>query len=418
MTTPENLAVLARPADVGRVPVTLLTGFLGAGKTTLLNQLMRLPEMASAAVFINEFGEIGIDHHLVERIDEALVILESGCVCCSVQGDLMAELKRLHDRMARRDIPQVSRVVIETTGLADPMPVVRALMEDRFVSARFRCDGIVTVVDSEHACAQLAHHREARVQVSMADRIVLSKTDLATRATRAELTKVLMALNPAAPRVSAAEAVDAVGTVLGGGLYAPEQIPRDLDGWLQAHIPSGSRAETMSVPFPCVTQDPHSGRVRSFSIRLPEPVAWRGFSVRIGEILARWSGQILRLKGIVAVEGIETPTAIQCVQDTAYAPVHMARWPKQDATGALRAGQGAVVVIGEDLTAEDEQAIRALLTEFPADRLALRRAAALPDLATRNWLNERMPLASRPGMSSEAFVIQPRFLRDAQGSVA
>ena len=410
MTTPENLAVLARPADVGRVPVTLLTGFLGAGKTTLLNQLMRLPEMASAAVFINEFGEIGIDHHLVERIDEALVILESGCVCCSVQGDLMAELKRLHDRMARRDIPQVSRVVIETTGLADPMPVVRALMEDRFVSARFRCDGIVTVVDSEHACAQLAHHREARVQVSMAD--------LATRATRAELTKVLMALNPAAPRVSAAEAVDAVGTVLGGGLYAPEQIPQDLNGWLQAHIPSGSRAETMSVPFPRVTQDPHSGRVRSFSMRLPEPVAWRGFSVRIGEILARWSGQILRLKGIVAVEGIETPTAIQCVQDTAYAPVHMARWPKQDATGALRAGQGAVVVIGEDLTAEDEQAIRALLTEFPADRLALRRAAALPDLATRNWLNERMPLASRPGMSSEAFVIQPRFLRDAQGSVA
>lgn len=417
MTTPENLAVLARPADVGRVPVTLLTGFLGAGKTTLLNQLMRLPEMASAAVFINEFGEIGIDHHLVERIDEALVILESGCVCCSVQGDLIAELKRLHDRMARRDIPQVSRVVIETTGLADPMPVVRALMEDRFVSARFRCDGIVTVVDSEHACAQLAHHREARVQVSMADRIVLSKTDLATRAARAELTKVLRALNPAAPRMSAAEAVEAVSTVLGGGLYAPEQIPQDLGGWLQAHVPSGSRTKTMSAPFSPVTHDHHSGRVRSFSVRLPKPVAWRGFSVRIGEILARWSGQILRLKGIVAVEGIDTPTAIQCVQDTAYAPVHMARWPKQDATGALRAGQGAVVVIGEDLTAEDEQAIRALLTEFPADRLALRRAAALPDLATRNWLNERMPLASRPGMISEAFVIQPRFLRDAHGSV-
>ncbi|MDD8024690.1 MAG: GTP-binding protein, partial [Paracoccaceae bacterium] len=132
MTSPENLAVLARPAAPGRVPVTLLTGFLGAGKTTLLNQLMQAPEMATAAVFINEFGEIGIDHHLVERIDEALVILDSGCLCCTVQGDLIAELKRLHDRMARREIAPVSRVVIETTGLADPMPVVRALMEDRF----------------------------------------------------------------------------------------------------------------------------------------------------------------------------------------------------------------------------------------------------------------------------------------------
>ncbi|WP_372604041.1 GTP-binding protein [Actibacterium sp.] len=409
MSTPENLAVLAQPKAEGRVPVTLLTGFLGAGKTTFLNRLMTLPEMASAAVFINEFGEIGIDHHLVERIDEALVILESGCVCCTVQGDLIAELKRLHDRVARREIPPVSRVVIETTGLADPMPVVRALMEDRFASARFRCDGIVTVVDSGHALAQLAHHREARVQVSMADRLVMSKTDLSDRATRHALMQRLAELNPAAPRLEVDDASQSVDKIFGGGLYASEQAPQDLALWLgQAAGIAATPATALTLP---TAAHAHSGRVRSFSVRLPQPVAWRGFAVRIGEILGRWQGKILRLKGIVAVDGITAPMAIQCVQSTAYAPVRLARWPSH---GAISAGQGAVVVIGEGLSPEDEHEIRALLADLPADALALRRAAAQPDLATRNWLGERMPLATRPGLSSGAFVIQPRFLRDAR----
>ncbi len=409
MTFPENLAVLADPVVPGRVPVTLLTGFLGAGKTTLLNRLMPAPEMATAAVFINEFGEIGVDHHLVERIDDALVILDSGCLCCTVQGDLIAELKRLHDRMARREIPPVSRVVIETTGLADPMPVVRALMEDRFVSARFRCEGIVTVVDAEHGTGHLARNREARLQVSMADRIVMSKTDLADRATRHALDRRLTELNPAAPRLTAAEAGRSAGLLFGGGIYAPEATPQDLGGWLGREAGINWSSPVPEVPLR-TAGDAHSGRVRSFSVRLPAPVAWRGFALRIGEVLDCWQDKILRLKGIVAVQGIAAPTAIQCVQATAYAPVRLSRWPD---SGVISAGQGAVVVIGEDLTAADEAAIRALLGDLPADALALRRAAALPGLATRNWFNERMPLAARPGLVSDAFLIQPRFLRDA-----
>ena len=143
-----KVAHVLRQGTGGRIPVTILTGFLGAGKTTMLNRLVTRPDMAGVAVFINELGDIGIDHHLVERIDDALVILDSGCLCCTVQGDLIAALMRLHQQMARREIAPVQRVVIETTGLADPSPVVRALMEDRQVSARFRCDGVLTVVDA------------------------------------------------------------------------------------------------------------------------------------------------------------------------------------------------------------------------------------------------------------------------------
>ncbi|MBP6195577.1 MAG: GTP-binding protein, partial [Methyloversatilis sp.] len=137
-------------APVDRIPVSLLTGFLGAGKTTLLNKLMKHPAMAGTAVLINEFGEVGIDHHLVEQLDDTMVLLDSGCLCCSVQGDLIAALKQLHLRSSKREIPPITRVVIETTGLADPVPVIYTLMEERFVAARFVCDSVLTVVDATH----------------------------------------------------------------------------------------------------------------------------------------------------------------------------------------------------------------------------------------------------------------------------
>ena len=145
-------------APVDRIPVSLLTGFLGAGKTTLLNALMQNPAMAGTALLINEFGEVGVDHHLVDKIDDSTVLLDSGCLCCSVQGDLVKALKTLHQRSSRREIPPVARVVIETTGLADPVPVVYTLMEERFIAARYVCDSVLTVVDATHCDAQLDAH--------------------------------------------------------------------------------------------------------------------------------------------------------------------------------------------------------------------------------------------------------------------
>lgn len=381
----------------GRVPVTILTGFLGSGKTTLLNALTARPDMAGVAVFINEFGDVGIDHHLVERVDDTLVILESGCLCCTVQGDLIEALMRLHERMSRRGIAPVSRVLIETTGLADPAPVVRALMEDRQVSARFRCDGVLTVVDTERARAQIARHREARVQVSLADRLLLSKCDLASRAERTALERELEALNPAAARIALHQGEADPQVLFGGGLYVSGQAPAAVTGWL-----AGQRNAVKSV-FHC---EPHSGRVSSFVVTLDEATGWRGFAVTMGEILLRWAGRLLRVKGLVSIAGLDEPVAVQCVDGAAYAPVRLTAWPT---SGPLADRQGRLVFIGEDLDVHVEADIRARLAVMPGDREALRRAA-VTGLPTRTWLGERMPLTPRPGLVSDAFIIQPRVL--------
>ena len=429
--------------DSGRIPVTVLTGFLGAGKTSLLNRLVGRADMAGTALFINELGAVGIDHHLVETVDETLTILDSGCLCCTVQGDLMEALMRLHARVARREIPPVVRVLIETTGLADPVPVLRALTEDRQVSARYRCDGVLTVVDAERGRGQLARHREAVAQAAVADRLLLSKTDCAGRVERAALERELEALNPAAPRLDLQGGDIGPAALFGGGLYDTGAVPGDLSRWLGAKSEAASSMpetggvspgacadfhghehgpecgpECASVSesgagraFPAQPSGAarHSGRVRSFVVTFDATPVWRGLAVALGEILDEWGPRLLRVKGLIGVPGLAVPTALHCVAGTAYAPVRLAAWPER---GPLADRRGRLVFIGEDLTDGDEAAIRARLERLPGDRDALRRAAAQRGLPTRAWLAERVPLTPHGDFLSGAYSIQPRWLRE------
>jgi G3E family GTPase len=283
------------------IPVCLLTGFLGAGKTTLLNHLLRHPDMAGTAVLINEFGQVGIDHHLVDAADDSMLLLSSGCVCCSMKGDLANALRRLDERAARGDIPPLRRIIIETTGLADPVPVILALREDNLMSRRFQCDSLVTVVDATIEASLLSGHQEAVRQIVMADHLLISKTDIAREHQLAQLNDWLDHHNPSAQR---------------------RLIVR---GDIEPHLLFGAEASghegqppRHSVPD---SGHHHGGPGRhasSFTVEFPGPVDRQWLAMAMGQVLRDFGTSLLRVKGIVALLGRKRPVVIHCVRGTAY----------------------------------------------------------------------------------------------------
>lgn len=293
-------------------PVTLLTGFLGSGKTTLLRRLLADPALADTAVIINEFGEVGIDHLLVERLDDQIVLLSSGCVCCTVRGELATAMRDLHSRREQGLVPPFRRLVIESTGLADPFPVLSTLKADSVLRHHFRAAGVVTTVDAINGLAQFDRHQESVRQVAIADIIVLTKTDLASEVVAGQLTGRLRAINPAAPLVRAADGMlDADALLNAGG-----------SGWFKA------------VAEPQIDSSPHAN-VRAFSIIVDEPLDWTAFGVWLSMLLNRHGARILRVKGVLALRGEERPVAVHGVQHLVHAPTHLNQWVDDDRRSRL-----------------------------------------------------------------------------------
>src|SRR5467141_3254727 len=214
------------------IPVTLLTGFLGSGKTTVLNHVLKQPEMAATAVIVNEFGEIGLDHLLVEQSSEDVVLLNSGCLCCTVRNDIVDTLTNLFVDRVKGKIPFFTRVVIETTGLADPAPILHTLMTDPIVAARYMLDGVVTTVDAVNGAGTLDRQPEAVKQAAVADRLLLTKTDLVEPAVRRGFEARLAALNPGAPQLAAAHGAVDPAMLFGLGLFDPQTKSIEVQRWL------------------------------------------------------------------------------------------------------------------------------------------------------------------------------------------
>ena len=330
-----------------RIPVTLLTGFLGSGKTTLLNHLLSQPQMKDSAVIINELGTTGLDHILATQVDseqiaDNTVLLSSGCVCCTLKNELADTMRDLFFKRALQAIPQFNRIIIETTGTADPGPILANLMNEPVIESVFRLDAVIVTVDSEYGLEQLQQHTEARKQAAVADVLLLTKTDLANAEQLSTLKEKLITINPGATQHKILYGKIESDFIIDVGLFDPSGKRAEPERWLR-----------MPLKPSAMLKNQHD-EISSFTVTLPSAINWRDLKPVILKLCQTHGTNLLRLKGIIHAADLDEPIAIHAVHFTPYPPTELEGWTEDEPTNR-------VVIIGKGL---DETAIRKMLTQI------------------------------------------------------
>jgi G3E family GTPase len=350
------------------IPVNLLTGFLGSGKTTLLRHILACSDYADCAVLINEFGEIGIDHHLIERVDGEVMLMRAGCVCCTIRDDLAGAVRSLYDRCEAGTAPPFRRLIIESTGLADPMPILATVMNDIVIRHHFRLGNVIATVDAVNGQRHLDCQPESIKQVAVADRLLITKVDLAPAEEVDRLEQRLAGINAAAPCFHSSNTAPPLTLFLDEDAFEASSRSAEIRRWLAAetradHYDHGDHGVSHG-PLQDRNESQHDSRIHAFTMTFAGPLNWSVFGVWLTLLLQAHGNDVLRVKGILNVAGLPTPVAIHGVQHLIHSPVHLESWPDDDR-------RSRIVFIVRDIAGEDiERSFAAFRTALGAEELA------------------------------------------------
>ena len=318
------------------ITITVLTGFLGSGKTTILSSLIKQKQMANAAIIINEFGEVGLDHDLIETTDENVIELQNGCICCTIQGDLKTTLLNLLKKMEKGDVSPFNHVIIETTGLADPVPIIHTLMTSLDLQRIYSIDGVITVVDSINGEPTYNAHEEAVKQTAFADRIILSKTDIADKRTVDSLTKRIKAINPKVTIIKSDKNSLPVSKLLGLNDYNPQNKDWNVKEWLEIEKNKSSNdLHNHHDHHHEHNVNRHGDGIETFAMVSSQPVSMTSVNFFLELLMSQMGEDILRIKGILNIKGENRPAVIHGVQHIFHPLEWLEKWPSNDKKSRL-----------------------------------------------------------------------------------